>query len=76
MGTVFQALGYSVYSMIVSLVRQLFVLIPCAYVIGRVTGDVTDVWYAFVIAEVFSLALSSFFFRRVYKNVIKPLFDK
>ena len=62
--------------MIVSLVRQLFVLIPCAYVIGRVTGDVTDVWYAFVIAEVFSLALSSFFFRRVYKNVIKPLFDK
>ena len=75
-GTVFQALGYSVYSMIVSLVRQLFVLIPCAYVIGRVTGDVTDVWYAFVIAEVFSLALSSFFFRRVYKNVIKPLFDK
>ena len=75
-GTVFQALGYSVYSMIVSLVRQLFVLIPCAYVIGRVTGDVTDVWYAFVIAEAFSLALSSFFFRRVYKNVIKPLFDK
>ena len=75
-GTVFQALGYSVYSMIVSLVRQLFVLIPCAYVIGRVTGDVKDVWYAFVIAEVFSLALSTFFFLRVYRNVIKPLYEK
>lgn len=73
-GTVFQALGYSIYSMIVSLVRQLFVLIPCAYLIGRVTGDVTMVWYAFVIAEVFSLVLSSFFFRRVYRNVIAPLF--
>ena len=72
-GTVFQALGYSIYSMINSMVRQLVVLIPCAFVIGKVTGDVTMVWYAFVIAEAFSLALSAFFFRRIYKNVIKPL---
>jgi len=54
-------------------VRQLVVLISCAFVIGRVTGDVTMVWYAFVIAEAFSLALSSLFFRRIYHNVIKPL---
>jgi len=72
-GTVFQALGYSIYSMINSLVRQLVVLIPCAFVIGKVTGDVTMVWYSFVIAEVFSLTLSVIFFRRIYKNVIKPL---
>lgn len=72
-GTVFQALGYSIYSMINSMVRQLVVLIPCAFVIGKVTGDVTMVWYAFVIAEAFSLALSAFFFRRIYRNVIKPL---
>ncbi|MBE5799739.1 MAG: MATE family efflux transporter [Clostridiales bacterium] len=72
-GTVFQALGYSIYSMINSIVRQLAVLIPCAYVIGRITGDVTMVWYSFVIAEVFSLLLSVIFFRRIYKNVIKPL---
>ena len=72
-GTVFQALGYSVYSMINSMVRQLVVLVPCAFVIGRVTGDVTMVWYAFVIAEVFSLILSVFFYRRIYQNVIKPL---
>lgn len=72
-GTVFQALGCSIYSMINSMVRQLVVLIPCAFVIGKVTGDVTMVWYAFVIAEAFSLALSAFFFRRIYRNVIKPL---
>ena len=72
-GTVFQALGYSIYSMINSLVRQLVVLIPSAFVIGRMTGDVTMVWYSFVIAEVFSLILSAFYFRRIYKNVIKPL---
>ena len=69
-GTSFQALGYSMYSMIISLVRQLFVLIPCAFAIGRITGDVTAVWWAFVIAEAFSLALSVFFYRRVNRNVI------
>ena len=72
-GTVFQALGYSIYSMIISMVRQLVVLIPCAFVIGKVTGDVTMVWYAFVIAEVFSLTLSTLFFIRIHKNVIQPL---
>jgi len=74
-GTIFQALGYSMYSMITSLVRQLIVLVPSAFIIGRLTGDVTLVWYAFVIAEVFSLVLSTFFFRRIYKNVIKPLIN-
>ena len=72
-GTVFQALGYSIYSMINSLVRQLVVLIPCAFIIGGVTGDVTMVWYAFVIAEAFSLALSAVFFARINKHVIRPL---
>ena len=75
-GTVFQVLGYSIYSMINSMVRQLVVLIPCAFMIGKVTGDVTMVWYAFVIAEGFSLVFMCIFFRRIYKNVIKPLQSK
>ena len=69
--SVFQALGYSVYSMIVSLIRQLVVLIPCAYVIGRVTGDVTGVWWAFFIAELVSLMVSALYLRRVNRNVIR-----
>ena len=72
-GSVFQALGYSVYSMIVSLVRQLFVLIPCAYLIGRLTGNVTMIWWAFVVAELFSLLLSSIFYRRINERVIKAM---
>ena len=72
-GSVFQALGYSVYSMIVSLIRQLVVLIPCAYVIGRVTGDVTGVWWAFVIAELVSLMVSALYLRRVNRDVIRTL---
>lgn len=74
-GTVFQALGYSIYSMIISMIRQLVVLIPSAFIIGKVTGDVTLVWYSFVIAELFSLTLSTIFFRRIRRNVIKPLFE-
>ena len=69
-GTVFQALGRSMYSMIISLVRQLAVLIPVAFVIGRVTGDVTGVWWAFVIAEAFSMGLSVFFYARVKREVL------
>lgn len=72
-GSVFQALGYSMYSMIVSLVRQLVVLIPCAMLIGRLTGSVTMVWWAFPIAEFFSLVLSCFFLRRVNRKVISRL---
>ena len=72
-GSVFQALGYSIYSMINSLVRQLFVLLPCAFVIGKVTGNVTMVWWAFVIAECFSLLLSTVFIRRIYRDVIQKL---
>ena len=72
-GSVFQALGYSVYSMIISLIRQLVVLIPCAYAIGRVTGDVTGVWWAFVIAELVSLIASALYLRRVNRDVIRTL---
>ena len=71
--SVFQALGYSVYSMIISLIRQLVVLIPCAYAIGRVTGDVTGVWWAFVIAELVSLTASALYLRRVNRDVIRTL---
>ena len=72
-GSVFQALGYSVYSMIISLIRQLVVLIPCAYAIGWMTGDVTGVWWAFVIAELVSLTASALYLRRVNRDVIRTL---
>lgn len=72
-GAVFQALGFSVYSMIISLIRQLVVLIPCAYLISMLTGDVTGVWWAFVVAEVVSLTVSALYLRRVNRDVIQTL---
>ena len=71
--SVFQALGYSVYSMVISLIRQLVVLIPCAYLIGQVTGDVTGVWWAFFIAEAVSLVASALYLRRVNRKVIRTI---
>lgn len=72
-GAVFQALGFSLYSMVISLIRQLVVLIPCAYLIGTLTGDVTMVWWAFVVAEFVSAALTAIYFAKVYGGIIKPL---
>ena len=73
MGAVFQALGFCVYSMINSFVRQLLVLLPSAFLLGAIRGNVNAVWWSFIIAEVFSLALTLFYFVRVYRNVIKKL---
>ena len=62
--SVFQALGKSIYSMLVSLGRQLIVLIPVAYLFS-LTGVLDDVWLAFPIAEVVCLISSLFFFKKV-----------
>ena len=62
--SVFQALGKSMYSMLVSLGRQLIVLIPVAYLFS-LTGVLQDVWLAFPIAEVVCLISSLFFLKKV-----------
>ena len=76
MGSVFQALGYGTYSMIVSFARQLVVLLPAAYILARIgmqTSNDTLVWYAFPIAEIASLITTLILFTRLYNNVIKPI---
>lgn len=72
LGSVFQAFGRSYYSLIVSLGRQLFVLIPVAYLLS-LTGNVDNVWWAFVIAEVASFILTAVFFRKLNRDVIHKL---
>lgn len=68
-GSLFQALGNGVYSMVVSIARQLVVLLPVAYLLSK-TGKVMYVWLAFPIAELMSLALTVFFLIKINKNVI------
>ena len=76
LGSSFQALGKSFYSMITSIVRQLVFLIPIAYVLARYgvsVGNSDLVWWSYPVAEVFSLVLTLAFFRRLYKTIIAPL---
>ncbi len=68
----FQALGSGIYATIVSLCRQMVVLLPVAYLLS-LGGEVVRVWWAFPIAEIFSLLVTLLLFWRIYKLKIKPI---
>ncbi len=70
-----QALGHGVYSMIVSICRQIVVLVPSAFLLVKIFETINIMWIAFPIAEVVSLSLCLLFFRSVYKKTIKSLDD-
>lgn len=71
-GSVFQALGNGVYSLMVSVARQLLVILPVAFVLARV-GGLAAVWWAFPIAEIVAVIMSTVLFRRIYCKKIQPL---
>ncbi len=73
--SMFQALGHGMPSLIVSLVRQLAVLLPVAWLLS-LSGRLDLVWWAFPIAEVVSLLLCLLFLRTVYRQDILPLREK
>ena len=72
MSSAFQALGNGVFSLIVSVLRQLVVLVPVAWLLSR-TGNVDRVWWAFLVAEIVSLSLSFVFMAYINKTIIAPL---
>ena len=74
LGACFQALGNGIYTTLTSLCRQMLVLLPVAYLLS-LTGDVDKVWLSFLVAEVASAAATFYFFRRIYREKIQPLFD-
>ena len=71
-GSVFQAMGNGVYSLIVSIARQLVCILPLAYFFAQVFG-LHAVWYSIPLAEITSVVLSSILFRKIYVEKIKPL---
>ena len=72
LGSVFQAFAKSMYSLIVSLARQIVVLIPAAWLLS-LAGNINLVWIAFPIAEGMSLIMTIIFFLRIKKEIIDPL---
>ena len=72
----FQALGKSLYSMVISIVRQLVFLVPIAYVLARygaANGNSNLVWWCFPLAELASLSVTLAFFRRLYRTLIAKI---
>ena len=70
--SVFQALGHGVLSLIVSVMRQLIVLLPAAYILSRLFG-LDALWLAFPFAELVCFVLTTVFILRVYRKEIMPL---
>ena len=71
-GSVFQALGNGVYSMIISIARQLCVLLPVAYLLS-LSGNVNLIWWSFPIAEIASVTMSTFFLVKINREVISKI---
>ena len=71
-GTLFQATGRGVYSLLTSLLRQLIIIVPAAYILSKISG-VMGVWYAFPLAEGFSLVFSLLMFRRLWRTDLSKI---
>lgn len=68
----FQALGNGVYSLIVSMARQLIVILPAAYILARFFG-LSAMWFCFPLAEIVSVVLCTVLFRRIYRQKIQTI---
>ncbi len=72
--SLFQAVGNGKLSLMVSMLRQLVVLLPAAYLLSRLVG-LSGIWWAFPLAEVLALVMSAYWVYRVYHRDILPLGD-
>lgn len=72
LGSSFQATGYGVGTMIVSICRQLMVLIPVAYILSIFLG-INGVWLSFIVAEIIGLVVSIAIYLKVYSSRIRPI---
>ena len=70
-----QALGHGVVSLVISVLRQLGVLLPSAFIFSRIWG-LNATWISFPLAEVVALLITIVLFRKVYYNEIQPIFDE
>ena len=72
LGTVFQAVGKGVYSLVMSLCRQLVVLLPAAWLLS-LAGGLNALWWAWPIAEIVSVTICLIYFARCNRTMLRPL---
>ncbi len=73
LSNVFQAVGKGIYSMIVSILRQLAVLLPAAWLLKEIFGTVDAVWWCFVLAEAFSMVICLLLYKKLRREVLERL---
>ncbi len=71
-GTLFQATGYGVYSLIVSLTRQFIGILPLAFILIRI-GGVTLSWVSFPLAELIGVTMSAIMLKKLYNKELKDM---
>lgn len=71
-GSVFQALGNGMYSLIISFARQIVIILPAAYILSKTVG-LDGVWFSIPLAEIGSVLLTILFFKQIYKDKIRVL---
>jgi Na+-driven multidrug efflux pump len=69
---IYQALGNGVYSLIITLMRVVVVLLPVLYIFAHIF-EISAVWWAFVMAEAFSALVGAFLLNRIYRQKVAPL---
>ncbi len=70
--SIFQAFGNGIFSMVVSILRQLVVLLPAAWLLS-LSGKLIMVWWSYPLAELMSLLASLLFLRKIHKEIISRL---
>lgn len=72
--SVFQALGNGIHSMVISIARQLVVILPVAFIFSELFG-LKSIWWCFPIAEIVSLILCVYFLKRNFQTKINVFYD-
>ncbi len=66
--TFFQALGYGIYSLIMSILRQMVIILPLAKLLSYIS--LSTIWLSYPIAEIFALLYGYIVYKKLYKNKI------
>ncbi|MBF4692943.1 MATE family efflux transporter [Fusibacter ferrireducens] len=72
LSTAFQGMGQAHLSMMVSIFRQIVLLLPSAWLLGHF-GSLEMVWFAFIISEIGGVIMVVSFFYKLYRSKIEPL---
>lgn len=67
---IFQALGYGMHSLLISLLRQLIIVLPLAWLLTKTASAQSLIWTAFPIAEAIACLIAVFCMKHIRKNCL------